>query len=59
MGASSVAGSPATRVLPRYVEFFAALPKTPTAKVQKVALRRSGITAATWDREAAGYRLRR
>jgi hypothetical protein len=27
--------------------------------VQKVALRRSGITAATWDREAAGYRLRR
>jgi hypothetical protein len=28
-------------------------------KVQKVALRRSGITAATSDREAAGNRLRR
>jgi hypothetical protein len=27
--------------------------------VQKVTLRRSGITTATWDREAAGYRLRR
>jgi carnitine-CoA ligase len=45
--------------VPRYVEFLTELPKTPTAKVQKVALRRSGITAATWDREAAGYRLRR
>ena len=45
--------------VPRYVEFLAALPKTPTAKVQKVTLRQSGITAATWDREAAGYRLRR
>ena len=45
--------------VPRYVEFLAELPKTPTAKVQKVTLRRSGITTATWDREAAGYRLRR
>jgi crotonobetaine/carnitine-CoA ligase len=45
--------------VPRYVEFLAVLPKTPTAKVQKVTLRQSGITTATWDREAAGYRLRR
>jgi crotonobetaine/carnitine-CoA ligase len=44
--------------VPRYVEFLAALPKTPTAKVQKVALRQSGV-AGVWDREAAGYRLRR
>jgi crotonobetaine/carnitine-CoA ligase len=45
--------------VPRYVEFLGALPKTPTAKVQKAVLRQSGITPATWDREAAGYRVRR
>jgi crotonobetaine/carnitine-CoA ligase len=45
--------------VPRYVEFLGALPKTPTAKVQKAILRQSGISGATWDREAAGYRVRR
>jgi crotonobetaine/carnitine-CoA ligase len=45
--------------IPRYVEFLDALPKTPTAKVQKAQLRQAGITAATWDREAAGYKVTR
>jgi crotonobetaine/carnitine-CoA ligase len=45
--------------VPRYVEFVEALPKTPTEKVRKTALREAGITVATWDREAAGYRVRR
>ncbi len=45
--------------VPRYVEFLGTLPKTPTAKVQKAILRQSGISGATWDREAAGYRVRR
>ena len=40
-------------MLPRYVEVVSELPKTPTEKVRKVELRAQGITAATWDREAA------
>jgi carnitine-CoA ligase len=45
--------------VPRFVEFVEALPKTPTEKVRKAALREAGITAATWDRQAAGYQVRR
>ncbi len=45
--------------IPRYVEFTKALPKTPTEKVRKTQLREAGITPDTWDREAAGYQLRR
>lgn len=42
--------------VPRYVEFVAALPKTPTAKVQKTELRAAGVTAATADRGPAAAR---
>jgi crotonobetaine/carnitine-CoA ligase len=45
--------------VPRYVEFVDTLPKTPTEKIQKHKLRDAGVTATTWDREAAGYRIRR
>ncbi len=45
-------------MLPRYVRVVDELPKTPTAKVQKQELRAAGITADTWDREAAGIRVR-
>lgn len=38
--------------VPRYVEFVAALPKTPTNKVQKHLLRSTPFTPATWDRGA-------
>jgi crotonobetaine/carnitine-CoA ligase len=38
---------------PRYVEVVDALPKTPTEKVEKVALAARGVTPATWD--AARY----
>lgn len=34
---------------PRFIELLPELPKTPTGKVQKAALRRRGVTAATWD----------
>ena len=37
-------------MVPRYIEFVDALPKTPTEKVRKVALREEGVNAATWDR---------
>jgi crotonobetaine/carnitine-CoA ligase len=40
-------------MLPRYVEFRDELPKTETHRVQKGVLKRVGVGAATWDREAA------
>ena len=46
-------------MIPRYLRVLPELPKTPTAKVQKVALRAEGITADTWDRERAGIRITR
>lgn len=46
-------------MIPRYVRVLPELPKTPTAKVLKADLRAQGITADTWDREAAGISIRR
>jgi crotonobetaine/carnitine-CoA ligase len=46
-------------MVPRYVRVVAALPRTPTQKVQKHELRAQGVTADCWDREAAGVRVRR
>lgn len=45
--------------VPRYLEFVSALPTTENGKVQKYKLSERGVTAATWDREAAGYQVRR
>jgi crotonobetaine/carnitine-CoA ligase len=45
--------------IPRFVETLAELPKTENGKVRKYELRERGVTAAAWDREAAGYRLKR
>ncbi len=44
----------AAYMLPRYVRIVAALPKTPTAKVEKHRLRAEGVTPDSWDREAQG-----
>lgn len=44
---------------PRYVEILEALPRNALNKVQKAALRKAGMTEATWDRKRAGYDLRR
>lgn len=41
-------------MVPRYLRFAAALPRTPTDKVEKFRLQAEGITADTWDREASG-----
>jgi crotonobetaine/carnitine-CoA ligase len=46
-------------MVPRYIRVLDELPKTPSAKVLKTDLRREGITADTFDREAAGLRTRR
>lgn len=46
-------------MIPRYVRIMDELPKTPTNKVRKTALREQGVTPDTWDREQAGIILRR
>jgi crotonobetaine/carnitine-CoA ligase len=46
-------------MIPRYFRFLPQLPKTPTMKTQKHLLRAEGVTADTWDREAAGIQVRR
>jgi crotonobetaine/carnitine-CoA ligase len=43
--------------VPRYIEFVEELPRTPTGRVQKFLLRQRGVTAATWDAEAAGFEV--
>jgi crotonobetaine/carnitine-CoA ligase len=40
--------------IPRYVEFRDDLPRNPVGRVLKYQLRDEGVTATTWDREAAG-----
>lgn len=46
-------------MIPRYVRVVAELPKTPTQKIQKHLLRADGVTGGTWDREAAGIKIKR
>jgi crotonobetaine/carnitine-CoA ligase len=46
-------------LIPRYVEFMDKLPKTPTEKVEKYKLRKFGVTEGTWDREKAGYKIKK
>ncbi|MBU2549986.1 MAG: ATP-dependent acyl-CoA ligase [Proteobacteria bacterium] len=45
-------------MVPRYVEFIEAFPKTATERIQKFELRKQGVGSA-WDREKAGYQLKR
>ena len=45
-------------MIPRYIRVLDELPKTPTAKVRKNEIRDQGVTADTWDREAAGITIK-
>jgi carnitine-CoA ligase len=45
--------------IPRFVEIVPELPLTENGKVQKYVLRERGVTGSTWDRDAAGYVVRR
>jgi len=45
-------------MIPRYVRVLPELPKTATSKVMKHELRQQGVTADTWDREAAGIQVK-
>jgi crotonobetaine/carnitine-CoA ligase len=46
-------------MLPRFIRVVDDLPKTPTQKVQKHLLKDAGVTNDTWDREAAGIKVKR
>ena len=45
--------------VPRFVELFDAFPMNASGKVLKGDLRDRGVTPGTWDREAAGYTVKR
>ncbi|WP_245477176.1 ATP-dependent acyl-CoA ligase [Bradyrhizobium guangzhouense] len=45
--------------IPRYVRILSQLPLTENGKIKKGVLREEGVTKDTWDREAAGVKLRR
>ncbi len=63
LGAESLIGFCEPRLayfaIPRYVEFVDELPLTPNGKIEKYKLRERGVTDAAWDRDRAGYVLRR
>ena len=44
-------------MVPRYLEVVESLPQTPSEKIKKRDLRDRGVTATTWDRQAAGVLL--
>ena len=46
-------------MIPRYVRVVHELPKTGTQRTMKYQLKSQGVTRDTWDREAAGYTLKR
>ena len=46
-------------MVPRYVRLVDGLPRTPTAKIQKHILRTEGVTKDTYDREKAGFVVKR
>ena len=46
-------------MVPRYISFVPALPKTPTQKIQKNLLRSQDAADEIWDREGAGIILKR
>jgi len=46
-------------MVPRFFRLVDDFPRTPTQKIEKAKLRATGVTPDTWDREAAGLRLRR
>ncbi len=46
-------------MIPRYVRFVESFPKTGTERTMKYQLKAAGVTPDTWDREAAGYEIKR
>jgi len=46
-------------MIPRYLRFVSAFPKTGTERTMKYQLKAEGVTLDTWDREAARYTIQR
>jgi len=46
-------------MVPRYVRFVEEFEKTPTMRIIKAGLEREAVTADTWDRRQAGFKLSR
>jgi crotonobetaine/carnitine-CoA ligase len=46
-------------MIPRYVRFVQEFPKTGTERTMKYQLKADGVTPDAWDREAAGYTIKR
>ena len=46
-------------MIPRFIEFYKSLPKTPTERVQKHILKSAGVTSDTWDLVESGYKVKR
>jgi len=38
-------------MVPRYIDIVEEVPRTGTLRVQKAAMKKQGVTDATWDRE--------
>lgn len=45
--------------VPRYLRAMEELPRTENGKIRKFKLRDEGVTADTWDRDKAGYKVSR
>lgn len=45
--------------IPRFIRFIDELPKTETQRTEKYRLKEDGVTEDTWDREKAGYKLKK
>ncbi|KKM85929.1 hypothetical protein LCGC14_1284150 [marine sediment metagenome] len=52
-------GKMAYFMVPRFVNFIEALPKSEVHRTLKQTLKDQGVTEATWDREKVGYEVRR
>ncbi|MEH2624596.1 crotonobetaine/carnitine-CoA ligase [Bradyrhizobium sp. AZCC 1719] len=52
-------GKMAYFAIPRFIRIVTEMPLTENGKIRKVALREAGKTPDTWDRDTAGYKLRR
>jgi crotonobetaine/carnitine-CoA ligase len=52
-------GKMADFAIPRFIRIVAEMPLTENGKIRKVSLREAGKIPGIWDRDAAGYKLRR
>ncbi len=52
-------GKMAYFMIPRYIDFVDKLPKTEVHRIMKRFLKERGVTETTYDREKAGYEIRR